>query len=193
MVVIISNLGDDIIKLDLGLQIIRELAENFNDIKKFQWLQNDITQSLNELDIIIQKNYKLRDHYYTMSNNIRSCMDNFYNLLRDYQYEINIKAQEIIKNVSNTKLLKEFKKNKKMFPILSSLLDTLSLIDNTSIEPSKDNNTFIIYKNKEELGTFKIKSRKVSISLTKLNFNMDLENDKYNESIKILPEICKNI
>ncbi len=209
MVVIISNLGDDIIKLDLGLQIIRELAENFNDIKKFQWLQNDITQSLNELDIIIQKNYKLRDHYYTMSNNIRSCMDNFYNLLRDYQYEINIKVQEIIdkvkntmanskqknkiKNVSNTKLLKEFKKNKKMFPILSSLLDTLSLIENTSIEPSKDNNTFIIYKNKEELGTFKIKSRKVSISLTKLNFNMDLENDKYNESIKILPEICKNI
>jgi len=209
MVVIISNLGDDIIKLDLGLQIIRELAENFNDMKQFQWIQNDITQSLNELDLIIQKNYKLRDNYYSMSNNIRSSMDSFYNQLRDYQYEINIKAQEIIdkvkntmnnskqknkiKNISNTHLLKEFKKNKKMFPILSSLMDTVSNIENMSIETTKDPSTFSLIKNKEILGTFKIKSRKVSVCLSKLNFNMDLETDKYNESIKILPEICKNI
>ena len=209
MVVIISNLGDDIIKLDLGLQIIRELAQNFNDMKQFQWIQNDITQSLNELDIIIQKNYKLRDNYYLMSTSIRSSMDGFYTQLRDYQYEINIKAQEIIdkvkntmqnskqknkiKNVSNTTLLKEFKKNKKMFPILSCLLDTVSNIENMTIEATKDPTTFTISKNKEELGTFKIKSKKVSICLSKLNFNMDLETDKYNESIKILPEICKNI
>ena len=209
MVVIISNLGDDIIKLDLGLQIIRELAGNFNDMKQFKWIQNDITKSLNELDIIIQKNYKLRDNYYLMSNNVRSSMDLFYNQLRDYQYEINIKAQEIIdkvkntmsnsknsnkiKNISNTHLLKEFKKNKKMFPILSSLLDTVSNIGDMTIEQTKDPTVFTLLKSKEKLGTFKIKSKKVSLCLTKLNFNMDLETDKYNESIKILPEICKNI
>ena len=144
-----------------------------------------------------------------MSNNIRSSMDGFYNQLRDYQYEINIKAQQIIdkvkntmknskqknkiKNVSNSKLLKEFKKNKKMFPILSCLLDTVSNIDNMTVEQTDESNLFTLLKNKEVLGTFKIKSRKVSVCLSKLNFNMDLETDKYNESIKILPEICKNI
>ena len=63
MVVIISNLGSDIIKLDLAVQIIRKLSEFFHDIKKFPWVINDIKQNLTELDKIIQKNYKLRDSF----------------------------------------------------------------------------------------------------------------------------------
>lgn len=209
MIIIISNLGTDIIKLDLSLQIIRELIENFNDIKQFQWIQNDITQSLNELDIIIQKNSLLKDNYNIMSNNIRNSMDEFYNQLQNYQYEINIKADEIINKIKNTmnkskdknkitqipniELLTEFKKNKKMFPILCSLLDTISNIDNMIINSTNDVSLFNILKNNEDIGFFKIKSKKVSLYFNKINYNIELECDKYNESLKIIPYICKNI
>lgn len=209
MIIIVSNLGNDIIKLDLSLQIIRELVENFNDIKQFQWIQNDITQSLNELDIIIQKNYLLKDNYNIMSNNIRNSMDEFYNQLQNYQYQITIKAQEIIDKVKNTmnnskdknkitqipniELLKEFKKNKKMFPILCCLLDTILNIDNMIVNSTTDINIFNIFKNNEEIGFFKIKNKKVSLCFSKINYNIELECDKYNESIKIIPYICQNI
>lgn len=209
MIIVISNLGNDIIKLDLGIQITRTLSEYFCNMKKFPWIKKDISMKLNEFDIIIQKNYKLRDGFDNMSLSVKNSMDLFYNQLREYQYEINVKAQDIIdcvkntiedsiekdmiKSIPNSQILKEFKKNKKLFPMLSNLLDVIDGIENIILLKTEDNSIYTLVKENMEVGTIKIKSKKASIYFTKLNFNIDLEVDKYNESIKFLPDICKNI
>ena len=78
VIVIVSNLGSDILKLDLALQLIRKLLDYFDKTEKFPWLISDIKDNLNELDIIIQKNYMLRDNFYDMSKTIRDSLDKFY-------------------------------------------------------------------------------------------------------------------
>ena len=209
MMVIISNLGGDIIKLDLGIQIIRKLQENFHDMKKFPWIINDIKQNLNELDVIIKKNYKLRDNYYIMNNAIRNSLDMFYQHLRDYQYEINNSAQSIIDKVKSTmeeninkseieykvpnvELLSKYKENTKIFPVLSNLIDVFDTLDSLSIETS-DNNLLKILKNNEEVGTIKIQKKKILLYLSKINITVELDPNNYSESVQIIPDICKNI
>ena len=207
MVVIISHLAKDIIKLDLGLQLIRKLEENFSDMKTFPWIVNDIKQNLSELDEIIKKNYHLRDNYYLMSSSIRNSMDNFYNQLRDYQYEINLKAQNIIDKVNNTmekskdkikykvpnlEILSKHKSNTKIFPILTNLIDVISSQNDYQIDCSDDSCLKIIKIN-EEIGHVKIQKKKVLLCLEKLNVTFELELGNYSESISIIPEICKNI
>jgi hypothetical protein len=67
---LISNLANDIHKLDLGLQIIRKLISQLDNVGHFPWVVKDITTSLLELNQIIDKNYALRDSYYSMEKNI---------------------------------------------------------------------------------------------------------------------------
>ena len=204
MVVIVSNLGSDIIKLDLALQIIRKLAEYFDEIKKFPWIINDIKQNLIDLDKIIQKNYKLRDSFYQMSNGIRGSLDYFYQHLRDYQYEINKTAQNIINKVESTmesscieyrvpniELLSNHKENNKIFPILSNVIDVFG---NMQVEIEKESDSMIlILKDSEKIGSIKIQRKKVVLCIDKLNVTLDLDINNYSDSLQIIPAICKNI
>ena len=207
MVVIISNLGADIIKLDLAVQIIRKLAEFFYEIKKFPWVINDIKQNLTELDKIIQKNYKLRDAFYNMSSGIRLSLDSFYQQLRDYQYEINKTAQTIIDKVESTmenclenksdykvpniEILSNHKDNSKIFPILSNIID---IFGNMEVEVEKESDTIIsILREEEKIGYIKIQKKKVLLCIDKLNITLDLDISNYSESLQIIPAICKNI
>ena len=210
MIVIISNLADDIIKLDLSVQIIRKLTEYFYDLKKFPWIVNDVKENLNELDILIKKNYKLRDNYYILSNSIRSSLDAFYNHLRDYQYEINNSAQLIIDRVKatmdssiekkikyevpNVKFLSDFKTNNKIFPILSTLVDLFQSIEDITLKLDDNNNNIVnIVKINEDLGQIKIQKKKILLSLYKINATFELDSNNYSDNVKIIPEICKNI
>ena len=204
MVVIVSHLGSDIIKLDLALQIIRKLAEYFDEIKKFPWIINDIKQNLIDLDKIIQKNYKLRDSFYQMSNGIRGSLDYFYQQLRDYQYEINKTAQNIINKVESTmetscieyrvpniELLSDHKENNKIFPILSNIIDVFG---NMQVEIEKESDNMItILKDNDKIGFIKIQRKKVILCIDKLNVTLDLDIHNYSDSLQIIPAICKNI
>jgi hypothetical protein len=210
MITIISNLGDDIIKLDLAVQIIRKLAEYLNESKHFPWVVNDINENLNEFDCIIQKNYKLRDNYYLLSNSIRSSLDLFYNHLRDYQYEINNSAQSIIDKVKSTMnktvsktieyhvpyvdMLSKFKDDPKILPILSTLFDVFQTIEDINLELDETTNSIInIIKNKENFGFIKVQRKKVLVSITKINITIEFDSSNYSDNIKIIPDICKNI
>ena len=96
-IVMISNMSQDIHKLDLALQIIRKLMASFDNFDEFPWIVKDITQSLNELNQIVQKNYSLRDSYYTMERDVQKSLSNYHIILRDYQYEL----EEIIRKLSD--------------------------------------------------------------------------------------------
>jgi len=210
MVAIISNLGDDIIKLDLAVQIIRKLAEYLNESKVFPWVVNNINENLNEFDSIIQKNYKLRDSYYLLSNNIRSSLDLFYNHLRDYQYEINNSAQLIINKIKSTmdksvskkieyavpyiNILSKFKDNNKIFPIISDLFDIFQSIEDITLEfDDTSDSTINIVKNEENIGFLKIQRKKVLLNIIKVHVTVEFEIGNYSDYISIIPDICKNI
>ena len=207
MIVIISNLGNDILKLDLSIQLIRKLAGHFSDMKKFPWIVNDIKQNLNELDKIIKKNYLLRDNFYILSNSVRTSLDCFYQQLRDYQYEINNTVQEIIDKVNSTMeksltkdnyqvpdidILSNYKSNTKIFPILSNLIDTFQTL-NWKVEEDENKNLLISNENNNEIGVIKIQKKKVLLLITKLNLTLDLDLGNYSDNIQIIPDICKNI
>lgn len=173
----VSNLSSDIHKLDLILQIIRKLmlcstTNNYNIIIK------DINENLLELDKIIQKNYMLRDSYINMEKDIQKSLSTHYNILRDYQYDIEKKINSIINKMSIKeeneidKLLKE-NKDKKIFPILSRLCD---IITNKKWTISNDK----IMNNDVCIGIIKIQIKKIVINIVEndIIINLNLGNEK---------------
>lgn len=207
MIVIISNLAEDILKLDVSFQIVRKLMDNFYEMKNFPWVINDIKQDLKKFDEIIQKNYKLRDDFNNMSCGIRNFIDNFYQNLRDYQYELSKSAQLIIDKIESTMdntvknqidykieeldIVSEYKENQKIFPVISSLLDIFKKID---IKLEKENDTSIkLIKQDDNIGFIKIQKKKILLNLIKLNIIFELDSGNYSESLNLIPDICKNI
>lgn len=184
-IIMISNLSSDYHKLDLGLQIIRKLIFYSDNSIKYETIFKDININLIELDKIIKKNYLLRDNFVTMENDIHKSLNNYYTILRDYQYDIDNKIQQIINKIDNTiyddtlKLLTEYK-DKKIFSILSRILDTIK------------NKKWIIHqdkiKNKNfEIGTIKIQIKKIIVSINDIDFNFIIGNEKQvNKNLELI-------
>ena len=95
-------------------------------------IQNDIEQ----LNNIVSKNYQLRLWFEEMETGMNQQMSRYYTKMRDYMYEMDCKIKEIINRITNTTsqsietnhsiynlYLEKYKDNKKLFPILSQLLD----------------------------------------------------------------------
>lgn len=202
-ILMISNLSTDIHKLDLGLQIIRKLIATIDDSDKFPWIVKDITQSLNELNQIIQKNYLLRDSYYSMEREIQKSMSNYHTLLRDYQYDIELKINEIIDKIQNTmtssviekqnnfdELLKLYN-DKKILPLVVRFVD-IAQNKKWFIEINKENNEFILKTKTQIIGSIKIQLKKIIINIIEneltleLHLNKDKENKKNLEIIQLL-------
>ena len=200
-IIMISNLSNNISKLDLGLQIIRKLIMQLNDKLNFPWLVNDINSSLIELNDIVKKNYQLRDLYYIMERDIMKSLSSYHIKLRDYQYEIEQKITEITNKINSTMLksdiiqvnspdLLKLYQDKKILPILSRLLD---LINEKNWEiKAKDTNIWEINYKNEINGEIKIQLKKIIINIINndliisLNLGKDKENIRNLELFKLL-------
>lgn len=193
-IIMISNLSADIHKLDLGLQIIRKLILTINDLPQFPWIIKDISQSLNELNQIVQKNYFLRDSYYNMERDVQKSLSNYHIILRDYQYDIEIKIKEIISKITETmntsiennnnnyQLIMDKYHDKKILPIIVRLVD---IIQNKKWIINYDNETsdWIIQSKGIEMGKVKIQTKKAIINIPSndLTINLHLGKDKENK------------
>ena len=203
-IIMISNLSNDIHKLDLGLQIVRKLIVSIDNLPEFPWVVNDITTSLNELNLIIQKNYFLRDAYYNMERDIQKSLSGFHINLRNFQYEIELKINEIINkiksnmttsidinnNINYQEILDKYQ-NKKILPIIVRLIDVAQSkkwcinYDNTLGE-WKISNQFVEICNvkiQQKKAIINIPTNEVSITL---NIGKDKENNKNLEIISSL-------
>lgn len=196
-IITISNLSQDIHKLDLGLQIIRKLINIFNKEKQFPWVVSNINNHLTQLNNIMHKNYLLRDHYYLMEKNINMSLSNYYIILRDYQYEIQTKINDITKQIQGTmndsiinfndnyKIIIEKYKDHKMISLLEKILD---IIKNKNYIIKINDNDIDIFKNElnSEIILFKIKIqlKKINIiicdndNIITFNINKNKENIK---------------
>ena len=193
-IITISNMSNDIHKLDLGLQIIRRLMTVFES-NKFPWVVDNINNHLNELNNIVQKNYCLRDSYYTMEKDIQKSLSNYHIILRNYQYEIEKKINEIINNLKSSKvsevpnynLIIEKNNDKKIFPLLTRFLDVIQC-KNWCVNFDEKSNEWIVSKDNNEIGKLKIQLKKISfITINELVINLQLEKEKENKNnIEIL-------
>jgi hypothetical protein len=200
-IVMISNLSSDYHKLDLGLQIIRKLISKFDNLNNFPWIVNDITQSLNELNEIVKKNYSLRDSYYTMEKEIQKVLSNYHVFLRDYQFDLEQKINEIINKIQATttksievksdityqEILDKYQ-SKKILPLIVRLVDLCQLKYLELVTCSDDN--WNIKIKEEIIGQVKVQIKKMIINMNDISITFNIGSEKENkqnfELIKLL-------
>jgi hypothetical protein len=195
--IMVSNLSNDISKLDLAYTMIRKLMELFNNSQKFPWIQKKIKENLNKVNEIVTKNYVLRDSFYTMEKSIQASMDIYHKNIRDYQYEmeqliksftneINITINESIKEVS-TKDILLIHKTKKIYPVVSHISDLIEKKKWNLIETSK--NKYDLLNKGTKIGTFEVALNKATINFpnNQLDLIFNAGNNKQNsQNLKIL-------
>ncbi len=204
-VVMVSNLSTDIHKLDLSLQIVRKLISQIGNLPEFPWVVKDITHSLSELSKIVQKNYFLRDSYYNMERDIQKSLSNYHVLLRDYQYDIEQKVNEIIGKIKSTmnatviaankepdyqEILEKYQ-DKKILPIIVRLVD-VAQSKKWELDFDDESGDWILSKHVKEVGRVKIQQKKAIVSIPDneltltLNIGKEQTNKKNLEIIKSL-------
>jgi hypothetical protein len=187
-IIMISYLSSDYHKLDLGLQIIRKLILKFDNFINFPWIISDISQNLNDLNNIVKKNYSLRDSYYSMEKEIQKILSNYHVFLRDYQYELELKINEIInkiqfttnksikvkKNINYQDILDKYQ-NKKILPLIVRLLD---LCKNKSLVLICDDDNWEIKIKNEIVAFVKIQLKKIIININEICLTFNIGNEK---------------
>jgi len=198
-VLMISNLSNDISRLDLGVTLIRKLLNYYSDLQKFPWLVNNIKNELNQLNELLEQNYLLRDSFSSMEKNIMKDINGFYTILRDYQFNMDNKIKEIISKITltmdesihfNTIDYTNFitmcgNKEKKLLTIATQISDVLK----KKYIIYDDNN--LLLKN-TIIGNIKIQTKKISIELSNydLILNFTIGKDKeINQNLIILENL----
>jgi len=193
-IIMIANLSDDIDRIDMGLQILRKLIQNYDKDKHFPWITNKVKSDLEELNTLIKLNYQLRDWFTTMEQDIKQSLSKYYTKLRDYQLEIDNTIGKITNNIIGsmkdsieidkdeyTTFLSLHKDNKNL-EILSKIID-LFIKNNISIEET------FLKKNNEIIGHIKVQTKKIVVSITKYNLSQEFKNDDNECSLTLLSTI----
>ena len=177
-VIFISNLSNDISKLDFSISLIRKLLNSYSDLEQFPWIVNNIKHELTNLNNILELNYLLRDQFVTMEKDIIKNINCFYVKLRDYQFNLDNKIKSIINNITSTitesiefdkidyNLIVNIaaKKDKKLGPIATKITDIMK--KNKLYYEQKDGN-FNILVSGENIGIIKIQNKKICIEFLK--------------------------
>jgi hypothetical protein len=95
----IQNVDDFHRLLDLGLQLMRRHIQLDKQHIKLDYVVQDITAALTDLHKLIAKNNTLRDAFYNMEREIHKSTNEYYGILRNYQYEIDTTIRHIIQKV----------------------------------------------------------------------------------------------
>ena len=188
-ILLISNLVQNTSMIDTSLIIIKKLINTFSNKKKFPWITNKIKNELVELNKIINLNYELRTSFIDMEKGIKLYLDKYYSILREYQHQIDSNVNNIINEINGTMeksielnndfdythFLDSYKKQKKLFIVLSKIIDVFK---EKKITIDDDNNLII---EKEIIGNIKIQLKKVIIYITKYNANCEFILDNENK------------
>lgn len=95
----IQNVDDFHRLLDLGLQLMRRHIQLDKQNIKLDYVVQDVTAALADLHKLIAKNNTLRDAFYNMEREIHKSTNEYYGILRNYQYEIDTTIRHIIQKV----------------------------------------------------------------------------------------------
>jgi hypothetical protein len=196
--IMVSNLTNNISKLDLAFNMIRKLIEIMNTPDKFPWIQKKIHEGLNRVNEIIAKNYLLRDNFYTMEKSIYSAMDVYHKDLRNFQYELEetIKSltdeinSTMVESVQKKKTVKDIMikhKDKKIYSVVAHISD---LIEKKKWEvKTTDDNKYDLYNKGQKIGHFEVQLKKAKINFisNQLELTFNAGSSKINnQNLKII-------
>ena len=197
-IIYISNLSNDIDRLDLAIQLVRKLIVINNDMT-ISWVQTAIESELEQLNTIISKNYQLRVWYDEMNTTIYNSSNKFYIKMRDYMFEMEQIVKTIVDRIKNITIqsinishdnyniyLEKYHDNKKIYPVLSTLLDIFKEFN--IIVNSED----IISYNTINIGTIKVMGKKIIIYWDKLKHTSELGLDSNMESFNVIKLFAKS-
>jgi hypothetical protein len=191
-IVFVSNLTNDIYKLDFSLSLIRKLINAYSELDNFPWIVNNIKNELINLNNILEHNYLLRDQFIIMEKDIIKNINNFYIKLRDYQFNLDTKIKDIINKITSTMsdsiefdkldysiiIKAAIKKDKKLGPIATKITD---MMKKKKIHFENKESYYNLISNVENIGNLKIQNKKISIELIKfdiiLNFIIGKEKE----------------
>ena len=178
----ISQLNDDLHRLEVAILVLQLLTEYKNPKNKEILLDENIKNKLHELVNQINDNEKLRGYFLDTEKDIRNSLNNFYQKLRDNHMDMEHKIKNIFtylkdNNITNTpeepkihKLLEIHKTNKKIYTILKKILDYLHIHKILYVDTEKD----IKISN---IGTIKIYKEKIVLNTnTKLTLAINDDN-----------------
>lgn len=208
--IFVSHVSNEMSKIDAAMLVLNRLFElNNNEINKtkLDWIQNQINSHFKELVKVSERTSFLKDQFLSMETNIKDNLNNYYAIIRDYQYEIDQKInqiwfkmnsdfgkaeEELVKQTIYDNILESYQDDKS-FHILTRLFDILKNYDiNLKIMNEK---SWILIKKDQEIGEVKKTKSKTIISLK--NPMLDLifirnKEDENDMNIKFLNQILKN-
>jgi hypothetical protein len=208
VIFIISNIQnvDDLHRLlDLGLQLIRRHIQLDKEDIKLDFVVSDITSALSELQKLISKNNILRDTFYTMERDIHKSINEYYNVLRNFQYEIETSISNIVKKIDNIKedakttvlqtLQNSGNQNKEISYILSRVIDVCTekgVIMNRDVDGACTKLLLIDRKTSNQIGIIKIQTKKVVVALNDSDVDLSFTLGKEKSIVKNL-DILRSI
>jgi len=201
----VQNVDDFHRLLDLGLQLLRRHIQLDKEDIKLDYVVSDITSALNELQKLIAKNNILRDTFYTMERNIHKSINEYYTILRDFQYDIDTSILNILKKVDNIKedaktivinsLTNLGNQNKEITHILTRVTDMCGekgLIINRDAEGSFTKLVILDSKTSNQIGLIKIQTKKIVVVLNDSDIEIAFSLGKEKSLVKNL-DILRNL
>ena len=200
----IQNVDDFHRLLDLGLQLLRRHIQLDKEDIKLDFVVSDITSALNELQKLIAKNNILRDTFYTMERDIHKSINEYYSILRNFQYEIEASISNIVKKIDNIKedtkleviqtLNNSGNSNKEISHILSRVIDVCiskELLINKDVDGSSTKLIIQDAKSSNQIGFIKIQTKKIVVMLIDSDIEIAFSIGKEKSVVKNL-DILRN-
>jgi len=205
-IVMLGQLSQDVDRIDMGLQIIRKLINNYSKLDTFPWVTNKIKSDLEKLNELININYQLRNWFEEMEGNIKNSLNKYYTNMREYQCQIDQLVKDITENINGTlsssiiseqinnsydyqNILDKYKKNKKMMSVLAKVIDKLK---SYGICLNESANDFILCRNNKDIGIIKIQTKKIIITINKFNASCEFIIDSENTESFAFLDLVKN-
>lgn len=198
--IMVSNLSNDLSKLDLAFTMIRKLSDLMSEPDKFPWIQEKIKKNLDKLNEIRSRSYSLKDNYLKLDSTINSALDSFYKDIRDYIWDLDIMMKDFTNEINQT-LIESIESKKdysiinivntyKDKPIFNALSSLGSIMEKKKWHLKKfEENKYEIFNKSLKIGKLEIQNKRaiVNIPHNELNIVFNANNKKQNsKSLEIL-------
>jgi len=178
----VSNLSEDLHRLEVGILLLQVLSEYKNTKNKEYILDDTIKEKLTILIEQVNENEKLRGYFLDTEKDIRNSLNNFYQKLRDNHIDIETKIKSIFNtlkdnNITNiptdiqeNELLIKYKNTK----IINTLKKIIDYLDTKSIKYTFTDKEILISAG----GSIKILKEKIELH-AKSKLKIPINNDTW--------------
>lgn len=192
----VSYILDESHKIQSGLSVLEtiyKLNQTYNHTR-IDYIEDKILDNLKEVANISDMVTNLRKQYQTLEQKIKDNIDDYYQLIRDYEIQIRTKinnlwitittelntSKEILLKCDDLEILLEENKDTDIFVPLSKIIDifknkNLNIIDKQ-----------YIYKGSEKIGEYKIYQKKVEVLTYRPQLIIKLNKKSENYEYKFL-------